>query len=75
MPCLEDYFGQEISDYGEIILDLLNIPRDNTVNYCPKLDGERFCRDQFYDILYNFIFGYEDYSVEEVIDMLLTLNE
>ena len=57
---------QEGDKINEIILDLLNIPRE---------DKKRGIKDQVYCIIYNFILENNDYTAEEVIDMLLSLKE
>ena len=57
-----------------VILDLLNVPTDTSIEYDYD-DDDYFVRDGFLGIISDYVFRYNDYNEEEVIDMLLTLNE
>ncbi|MGM0409477.1 MAG: hypothetical protein ACQEQF_01840 [Bacillota bacterium] len=70
----EDFLGWEITDIVDIILDLINIPRDNSLDYEPT-DEKYFCRDEYYAILFDFVQDWNDYTAEEILDMILSLKE
>ncbi|MFW6015386.1 MAG: hypothetical protein ACOCRK_03050 [bacterium] len=71
---LREYYYFSVDRYVDVILDLLNIPTDTSVEYDPD-DEDYFVRDIYYSIMYDYIFDYTNYNEEEIVDMLLTFNE
>jgi hypothetical protein len=71
---LKEPFWMRIDKYVDVILDLINVPSDTSIDY-EHYKKEFFSRDRFYFILYDYIDGYTSYTKEEVLNMLLTLNE
>lgn len=69
-----DRMYESVDKIADIILDMLLIPRDTSVDYDHN-DDKFYSRDFYYQVIYDYTLGYTDYSAEEVLDMLLALKE
>lgn len=71
-----NFLDCELSDYVEVIIDLVGVPRDTTLETEPG-EEDYFCRDRFYQVTYDYVLDYEsnDYTAEETYDMLRSLKE
>lgn len=51
-----EYLSYEISDLVDIVLDVINVPKDTSLSYHVR-NPEYYCRDYEYSLVYEYIFG------------------
>lgn len=69
-----EYLFSKVDVLGDVILDMLGVPEDNSLQYDRK-DDEFFTRDPYYQTIYDYTLRLEDYTAEAVYWELKTLKD